>query len=84
MLTALYIIIATIATPYLIAIMYGIIKAFTLTPEERQELMDDIRMEKQQKKTRRQLYKRAEHDAYAKYPGPHNYTKRQKYINKHT
>lgn len=83
MLTLFVIILSAIVLFYLCAIITGIVKAFLLTPEERKELLENYRMEKKQRKEAKQLYRSVESRAYEKYPGPHNYSKREAYIKKH-
>lgn len=78
---------ALIATAIFIFMAYGFIRgmieAYNMTPEEQRQWAHDYKENKRLKKERKRHYKRVESDAYIKYPGPHNYTKRQEYIDKH-
>ena len=83
MLTLFVIILSAIVLLFLCAIITGIVKALSLTPEEQKELLENYRMEKKQRKESKRLYRSIERRAIAKYPGRANYRKRKAYIDKH-
>lgn len=83
MLIIFYLLVAFIICFFLCAFVAGIIKGIEMTPDEWRDFVEDYRREKKQKKESKQLYRRIERRAYDKYPGPHNYSKRQAYIKKH-
>ncbi len=83
MLTLFVIILSAIVLFFLCAFITGIVKALSQTPEEQKEFLENYRREKKQKKESKRLYRSIESQAYEKYPGPHNYSKREAYIKKH-
>lgn len=85
MFTLFVIILSAIVLFFLCAIITGIVKALSQTPEEQKEFLEDYRREKKQRKESKRLYRRIESRAYDKYPGlfGFNYDKRKKYIDKH-
>ena len=83
MLIIFYLLVAFIICFFLCAFVLGIIKGIEMTPDEWRDFVEDYRREKKQKKESKQLYRRIERRAYEKYPGPHNYSKREAYIKKH-
>lgn len=83
MLTLFVIILSAIVLFFLCAIITGIVKALSLTPEEQKEILENYRMEKKQRKESRRLYRSIESRAIAKYPGRANYRKRKAYIDRH-
>lgn len=85
MLTLFVIILSAIVLFFLCAIITGIVKALSQTPEEQKEFLENYRREKKRRKENKRLYRRIEARAYDKYPGlfGFNYDKRKKYIDKH-
>lgn len=84
MLIIFWLLVAFIICFFLCAFVIGIIKGIEMTPDEWRDFVEDYRREKKQKKESKRLYRSIESQAYEKYPGPHNYSKREAYIKKHT
>lgn len=78
-----WLLVAFIICFFLCAFVIGIIKGIEMTPDEWRDFVEDYRREKKQKKESKRLYRSIESQAYEKYPGPHNYSKREAYIKKH-
>ena len=83
MLIIFWLLVAFIICFFLCAFVVGLIKGIEMTPDEWRDFVEDYRREKKQKKESKQLYRSVESRAYEKYPGPHNYSKREAYIKKH-
>ena len=83
MLIIFWLLVAFIICFFLCAFVIGIIKGIEMTPDEWRDFVEDYRREKKQKKESKRLYRSIESQAYEKYPGPHNYSKRKAYIDKH-
>ena len=83
MLIIFWLLVAFIICFFLCAFVIGIIKGIEMTPDEWRDFVEDYRREKKQKKESKRLYRSIESQAYEKYPGPHNYSKREAYIKKH-
>ena len=83
MLIIFWLIVAFIICFFLCAFLIGLIKAIDMTPDEWRDFVEDYRREKKQKKESKRLYRSIESQAYEKYPGPHNYSKREAYIKRH-
>ena len=83
MLIIFWLLVAFIICFFLCAFVIGIIKGIEMTPDEWRDFVEDYRREKKQKKESKRLYRSIESQAYKKYPGPHNYSKREAYIKKH-
>ena len=84
MLIIFWLIVAFIICFFLCAFVIGIIKGIEMTPDEWRDFVEDYRRGKKQRKESKQLYRSIKSRAIAKYPGPHNYSKREAYIKKHT
>lgn len=83
MLIIFWLLVAFIICFFLCAFVIGIIKGIEMTPDEWRDFVEHYRREKKQKKESKRLYRSIESRAYEKYPGPHNYSKRKAYIDKH-
>lgn len=83
MLIIFWLLVAFIICFFLCAFVIGIIKGIEMTPDEWRDFVEDYRREKKQRKESKRLYRSIESRAFSKYPGPHNYSKREAYIKKH-